>query len=114
MQAIPLGRVTVEAPGTLESLAAVLTASQRARVPTGRVRRIEVWPDVGAAGTVYVTCTVPGQAVANLAAFPKFTNTGSPWPWSIDTAGGNAVDLAQYSLDAEAAGDGAYVTFWVE
>lgn len=111
MQAIPLGRVTVTTPGTLAPLSA-LAAWQLAMVPTGRVCKIEVHADPASTGNVYVNCTVPGQSALVLMALPK--PAGGYVPKWIINACADTIAYAQFSLNADTAGDGAYVTLWVQ
>jgi hypothetical protein len=106
MISIPLGKIAVPTPGT--PVAITLTATQAAQLPrSGLVTKIEARADTADAGTVWVE-----QSGAKLAALPV-PSGGHAEHWDtpeLDTG----VNPLAYSVDAAVAGNGPFVTLWVE
>ena len=107
MLAIPLGRINVPAAGTPVALS--LTTAQSALLNlSGNCAMIEVWPDSGNTGTVYVK---NGGVI--IAPLPTAASR-SIYAWRSPDNTENRLNPLLYQVDAATNNDGAYVTLWVE
>jgi len=107
MISIALGKIAVPTPGTPVPIA--LTAGQKAQLPpSGLVHKIEAWADPADTGTSYVK-DAAGVTIAPLLQ----PANGHVEHWHVAHEG-NWVNPTALAVDAAVAGNGPFVTLWVE
>lgn len=105
MISIPLGKIAVPTPGT--PVALTLTDAQKALLPpSGLVAKIEAHADPADSGAVQIK-----QGGVALASLPVPAN-GHADTWA--TPEGASVNPLAFAVDAAQAGNGPFVTLWVE
>jgi len=109
MISIPLGKIAVPTPGTPVPI--TLTNAQKALLPpSGLVHKVEAWPDPTDTGVTKVL--VGGTQVAGLPS-PDTAAGGHAQPYQSKSEG-NGVNPLAFSVDNTQAGNGPFVTLWVE
>lgn len=107
MISIALGKIAVPTPSTAVPI--TLNPQQAAKLPpSGLVTKIEVRTDPTDTGTVFVK-----QETAVIASLPA-PSGGHAESWSTPDCDCASVNPLAYSIDAVTAGNGPFVTLWVE
>lgn len=111
MQLIALGKITVAVPGTPTPITAAMIAAAGGELPpSGGVAQIEVRSADGNAGATYVKHS-SGAVIAPL--LSPFNGQCPAWR-ARTPKGANTLNPLSFQIDADHAGDGAYVSIWVE